>query len=74
MDTRRVIAVVFKSEGRNIYTDSRTLIDYGFENFKNLRVIRQHEVVDNIEIERAEKNGLDLLAEKTIVKNASYFI
>ncbi len=68
MDTRRVIAVVFKSEGRNIYTDSRTLIDYGFENFKNLRVIRQHEVVDNIEIERAEKNGLDLLAEKTIVK------
>jgi len=68
MDTRRVIAVVFKSEGRNIYTDSRSLIDYGFENFKNLRVIRQHEVVENIEIERAEKNGLDLLAEKTIVK------
>lgn len=68
MDTRRVIAVALKSEGRNIYTDSRSLIDYGFENFKNLRVIRQGEVVTNIPVERAENSGLDLLAEETIVK------
>jgi len=68
VDNRRLIAVVLKSEGRNVYSDSRTLLDYGFENFKNLRVIRQDEVVTNIKVDRAENNGLDLLAENTIVK------
>lgn len=68
VDNRRLIAVVLKSEGRNLYTDSRALLDYGFENFKNLRVIRQDEVVTNIKIHRAENNGLDLLAEDTIIK------
>lgn len=68
VDNRRLIAVVLKSEGRSVYSDSRTLLDYGFENFKNLRVIRKDEVVTNIKIDRAENNGLDLLAEDTIIK------
>jgi len=35
----RVIAVVFKSSAFELYSDSRALLDYGFENFSNRKVI-----------------------------------
>lgn len=35
----RVIAAVFKSSGTNVYVDSRTLLDYGFENYSSKTII-----------------------------------
>ncbi|MDO5009990.1 MAG: D-alanyl-D-alanine carboxypeptidase family protein [Intestinibacter bartlettii] len=35
----RVIAAVFKSHGTNVYVDSRTLLDYGFENYTSKTII-----------------------------------
>lgn len=35
----RVIAAVFKSYGNNVYVDSRTLLDYGFENYTSKTII-----------------------------------
>ncbi|MGN1033188.1 MAG: D-alanyl-D-alanine carboxypeptidase family protein [Intestinibacter sp.] len=35
----RVIAAVFKSYGTNVYVDSRTLLDYGLENYSSKTII-----------------------------------
>ena len=35
----RVIATVFKSSGTNVYVDSRTLLDYGFDNYYSKTII-----------------------------------
>ena len=37
----RVIAAVFKSFGTNVYVDSRTLLDYGFENYTSKTIINK---------------------------------
>lgn len=39
----RVIAAVFKSSGHNVYIDSRTLLDYGFENYTSKTIIDKEE-------------------------------
>lgn len=33
---RELLAVVLKTEGENIWTDSKALLDYGFDNYKNV--------------------------------------
>jgi len=35
-DGHRLISVVLGASGSNVYSDSRTLIDYGYENFKSV--------------------------------------
>lgn len=42
-DNMRLISAVFKSDGNNLYLDSRTLIDYGFENFYSSTIINKAE-------------------------------
>ncbi|AHM56475.1 D-alanyl-D-alanine carboxypeptidase DacB [Peptoclostridium acidaminophilum DSM 3953] len=42
-DGLNVISVVLKAEGRNVYIDSRTLIDYGLDNFHAVNVIGSDE-------------------------------
>lgn len=38
-DNMRLIAAVFKTDGEpNLYTDSRTLLDYGFDNFTSTKI------------------------------------
>lgn len=38
----RLVAAVFKADGEpNLYTDSRTLLDYGFDNFKSQKRLRK---------------------------------
>ena len=39
----RVIAAVFKSFGTNVYVDSRTLLDYGFENYTSKTIINKED-------------------------------
>ena len=39
----RVIAAVFKGVGTNIYLDSRTLLDYGFENYYSKTIVDKEE-------------------------------
>ncbi|MZQ76001.1 MAG: D-alanyl-D-alanine carboxypeptidase [Peptoclostridium sp.] len=42
-DGLNVISVVLKAEGRNVYIDSRTLIDYGLDNYHVENVIGEDE-------------------------------
>lgn len=37
----RLISAVFKSEGNDLYLDSRTLLDYGFDNFVSKTIINK---------------------------------
>ncbi len=43
----RVISAVFKSTVNDLYVDSRTLLDYGFDNFYNKTIINKDEFVKN---------------------------
>lgn len=47
-DDMRLICTVFKTDGEpNLYTDSRTLLDYGFDNFKSEKAIDKNDFVDS---------------------------
>lgn len=49
-DDMRLISAVFKSEGDNLYLDSRTLIDYGFENFESHTIVNKSDYIGNKKI------------------------
>lgn len=41
----RLIAAVFKTEGDNLYLDSRTLLDYGFDNFTSKTIVNKDDYI-----------------------------
>lgn len=49
----RLISVVLKSEGRNIYIDSHKLLNYGFDSFDKNFLTSKNEFIGNVNI----KNG-----------------
>lgn len=55
----RLISVVFKSEGFEIYTDSRKLIDYGFENFKRFVIQNKNNRIGSKEFKFSKENTLN---------------
>ncbi|SHG88761.1 D-alanyl-D-alanine carboxypeptidase family protein [Tepidibacter thalassicus] len=44
-DGFRLISVVLKSEGKDVYRDSRTLLDYGFENYSLNKIINKNKII-----------------------------
>lgn len=68
-DGQRLISVVLKSSGNATYSDSRQLLDYGFEAFTKYKILTKGDVVENIKIPgAAEQKGLNLLAETDVYK------
>ncbi|WP_422486285.1 D-alanyl-D-alanine carboxypeptidase family protein [Gudongella sp. DL1XJH-153] len=49
-DDQRLIAVVLKADGNMVYSDSQKLLDFGFENYKNMFIANTNEFIDNISI------------------------
>jgi D-alanyl-D-alanine carboxypeptidase (penicillin-binding protein 5/6) len=43
----RLISSVFKSNGNNLYLDSRTLLDYGFDNFRSTTIVNKEDYIKN---------------------------
>lgn len=41
-DGRRVIAVILKSEGKDIYKDARILLQHGLEDYKNVLIVKKN--------------------------------
>ncbi|QEK12047.1 D-alanyl-D-alanine carboxypeptidase [Crassaminicella thermophila] len=72
-DGHRLISVILKAKGKNIYLDSRTLIDYGFENFKFIKITDAGKKVKSIPIKNGTEKTIDLITQnnlyKTIPKN-----
>ena len=59
---RYLISVVLKSAGKNIYSDTHKLLDYGFDNFNEINLSFKNEFIKNIEI---DDGSLDLVAGVT---------
>ncbi|ADL07545.1 D-alanyl-D-alanine carboxypeptidase family protein [Thermosediminibacter oceani] len=56
----QLLAVVLKSQGRNIYSDAQALLDYGFDNFEKKDVINKGQIIDKIDVKYG--TPVDLLA------------
>ncbi|QXM05915.1 D-alanyl-D-alanine carboxypeptidase family protein [Crassaminicella indica] len=67
-DGHRIISVVLKAEGKNLWVDSRTLIDYGFENFKFVKLINEKERIKSISIRNGVVQQLDLITQNKLYK------
>ncbi|OPJ55573.1 D-alanyl-D-alanine carboxypeptidase family protein [Alkalithermobacter paradoxus] len=58
-DGIRVISVVLKTEGKNVYIDTRTLIDYGIDNYKLENVLFKNQVLGNKLIPLSKENTIN---------------
>lgn len=47
---QELIAVVLKSVGRNVRSDAKNLLDYGFENFKSVDMIEKHKYIKTVDV------------------------
>lgn len=52
---QKLISVVLKAVGINVYIDTHKLFNYGFDNFSNVKVAFKNEFVDNIDVENGDK-------------------
>lgn len=50
-DGRWLIAVVLKSNGKNIYSDTHKLLNYGINNFEKVRIGFANKFIDNLPVE-----------------------
>ncbi|MCG0275557.1 MAG: D-alanyl-D-alanine carboxypeptidase [Thermosediminibacteraceae bacterium] len=68
----QLLAVVLKSQGKNIYTDAKALLEYGFNNFEKKDVIRNGEVVDKLNVKYGTPVELVTAADfSTVVEKGS---
>lgn len=58
-DGMELIAVVLKCEGAEHYTDTKALFDYGFSNFKTVKVLSTKDIHEKIAITETYKNNTD---------------
>lgn len=65
-DGHRLISVVFKAEGRNIYTDSRALIDYGFENFDHIKITDGGKKITSRTVKYGQQKEVDLITQSPL--------
>lgn len=56
----QLLAVILKSQGQNVYSDAKALLEYGFNNFEKKELIKKGEVVENIAVKFGD--SVDLLA------------
>ncbi|NLM04628.1 MAG: D-alanyl-D-alanine carboxypeptidase [Clostridiales bacterium] len=65
-DDHRLIAVVLGAEGSNVYLDSRTLIDYGFDNFKLEKIVDKNAFITNAPILNCSEDNIALYTDTEI--------
>lgn len=62
-DNMRLICAVFKSSGNEVYVDSRTLLDYGFDNYYTNTIINKDEYVNSKNILFSKQKKLNYAPE-----------
>lgn len=67
-DNRRVISVVLKAIRTNVYSDSRKLIEYGFDNFTVMNLVNSGVVLKTVDVENGVEDTLDLITQGSISK------
>lgn len=63
-DQRSLIAVSLACVGNNSWTDAKTLLDYGFNNFQNLEIANPEQVAARVQVE--EDKELLLVPERAL--------
>lgn len=67
-NNQKLLAVVLKSDGKEVYTDTHKLLNYGFNNFSNTFIGHANEFIDNVSID----NGHLPLVSAILKENVSY--
>jgi len=67
-DGRRLISVVLKSKGTDVYLDTRKLLDFGFDNFRNFEIVNSGRVIEKVKIPNGKEEELDLITQQRITK------
>ena len=65
-DDQRLISVVLGAEGSNIYLDSRSLIDYGYDNYQLVEIIGKNKFLINSSIANAVEDSISLYTDEPI--------
>lgn len=63
---KELITVILKSDGRNVYTDSRKLIDYGINEFVEKEFFNKNEKIKELQLNNYKKSKIDVLANENI--------
>ena len=58
---RELIVVVLKSDGNAIWSDTETLFNYGFNNFKNIRLVNRGQVMSQVNVEKGVQKSVALV-------------
>lgn len=66
-DGKKLISVILKSEGKNLYVDTRRLLDYGFDNFARKELMIAGEKVEEISFEDEKNTKLPLVTKDALV-------
>ncbi len=66
-DGKKLISVILKSEGKNLYIDSRKLLDYGFDNFERKALIDAGEKIDELSFEDEKNSRLPIVTKDALV-------
>ncbi|MPM36098.1 hypothetical protein SDC9_82693 [bioreactor metagenome] len=70
----RLISAVFKTSGNDLYLDSRTLLDYGFENYYTTTIVEKEKFTDSKKVLISKQGELVYEPEysyKTILPNGT---
>ncbi|AOY76879.1 D-alanyl-D-alanine carboxypeptidase family protein [Clostridium formicaceticum] len=62
----RFIAVVLGAQGVNIYSDSRSLVDYGYDHFQLVQLVEKNQLKIESPIENGTQDTIPLYTEETL--------
>lgn len=65
-NNHRLISVVLGADGSNVYLDSRTLIDYGYHNYKLVEIVDKNKFVISPPIANAAEDTVALYTDEQI--------
>lgn len=65
-DGQRLISVVLKADGINVYADTHKLLNYGFEAYSNELICYKNEFVENIEIKDGNQKFVAGILDESI--------
>lgn len=65
-DNKRLISIVLKGEGKDVWVDSRTLLDYGFDNFTPEMLLEKNTLVETYQVEGEKNTKINLYSRDDI--------
>ena len=65
-DGLELIAVVLKASGREVYVDTHSLLDYGFENFATTQLSFENEFIKSIQVDQGDRSYVTAIVKDSI--------